>query len=216
MYDPSYLQGARKLCDQYQVHLIADEIAVGCGRTGTFFAVEQAGIWPDFLALSKGISGGYLPLSLVMTTDLIYAAFYHDDVRRGFLHSHSYTGNPLACRAALATLEIFEQDNVLQQNITRSQQIAEAFAWVKNDSRVEHARQTGMIFAFDVKSEVFSKTLSTSQFAKTFFSMALQNEILVRPIGSTIYIMPPYVINQDELIFLSKGIQNTLNQVLSQ
>ncbi len=216
MYDPSYIQGARKLCDQYQVHLIADEIAVGCGRTGTFFAVEQAGIWPDFLALSKGISGGYLPLSLVMTTDLIYAAFYHDDVRRGFLHSHSYTGNPLACRAALATLEIFEQDNVLQQNITRSQQIAEAFAWVKNDSRVEHARQTGMIFAFDVKSEVFSETLSTSQFAKTFFSMALQNEILVRPIGSTIYIMPPYVINQDELIFLSKGIQNTLNQVLSQ
>ncbi len=216
MYDPSYLEGARKLCDQYQVHLIADEIAVGCGRTGTFFAVEQAGIWPDFLALSKGISGGYLPLSLVMTTDTIYSAFYHDDVRRGFLHSHSYTGNPLACRAALATLEIFDQEDVLNKNITRSQEMAEAFAWTKNDSRIEHVRQTGMIFAFDVKANVFSDASKVSKFAKEFFSHALQNEILVRPIGLTIYIMPPYVITPDELIFLSKGIQKALNQTLSQ
>ncbi len=216
MYDPSYLEGTRKLCDQYQVHLIADEIAVGCGRTGTFFAVEQAGIWPDFLALSKGISGGYLPLSLVMTSDAIYSAFYHDDVRRGFLHSHSYTGNPLACRAALATLEIFEQDDVLAKNFLLSQKMAEAFSWAKSDDRVEHVRQSGMIFAFDVKPAYFSNQMTASQFAKIFFSVALTNEVLVRPIGSTIYIMPPYVITQEELIFLSKAIQNTLNQTLSQ
>lgn len=94
MHDASYLAGLRALCDQYGVHLIADEIAVGCGRTGTFFACEQAGIWPDFLCLSKGISGGYLPLSIVLSRDEIFAAFYHDDTARGFLHSHSYTGNP--------------------------------------------------------------------------------------------------------------------------
>ncbi|HTH93586.1 MAG TPA: adenosylmethionine--8-amino-7-oxononanoate transaminase, partial [Rhodocyclaceae bacterium] len=124
MYEPHYLNEARKLCDRYDVHLIADEIAVGCGRTGTFFAWEQSlqskaqtnQGWPDFLCLSKGISAGYLPLSLVMTTDKIYSAFYDDDVTRGFLHSHSYTGNPMACRAALAMLDLFDSQNVLAQN----------------------------------------------------------------------------------------------------
>lgn len=116
MYDPEYLRLARALCDRYEVHLIADEIAVGCGRTGTFFAHEQAGIRPDFLCLSKGISGGYLPLSITLTTDAVYRAFYDDSVARGFLHSHSYTGNALACRAALATLDIFRQDDVLERN----------------------------------------------------------------------------------------------------
>ena len=213
MYDPSYLVGARQLCDQYQVHLIADEIAVGCGRTGTFFAVEQAGssgIWPDFLALSKGISGGYLPLSLVMTTDKIYQAFYDDDVTKGFLHSHSYTGNPLACTAALATLDIFANDHVIEKNKILSQSISESFTWAKNDSRIEHFRQTGMILAFDVRGEVCSKT-----FAKEFFKEALAQEVLVRPIGRTIYIMPPYTLSTEELNILSKGIENALQLVLS-
>ncbi len=125
MHDPVYLQQVRALCDRYQVHMIADEIAVGCGRSGTFFACEQAAIWPDFMCLSKGISGGYLPLSLVMTRDAVYQAFYHSDVARGFLHSHSYTGNPLACRAALATLDIFEQDDVLNQNRLRAERLTD-------------------------------------------------------------------------------------------
>ncbi len=120
MYDPSYLDGARALCDRYRIHLIADEIAVGCGRTGTFFAWEQARageaplpahLWPDFLCLSKGISGGYLPLSLVLSRPEIQRAFVADELARSFLHSHSYTGNPLACRAALATLDLFAQDD---------------------------------------------------------------------------------------------------------
>ena len=116
MYDAEYLRRARALCDRYDVHLIADEIMTGFGRTGTFFACEQAGITPDFLCLSKGITGGYLPLSVVMTRDAIYQAFYDDDVARGFLHSHSYTGNALACRAALATLDIFDEDDVIAAN----------------------------------------------------------------------------------------------------
>lgn len=206
MHDPSYLQGIRKLCDQYQIHLIADEIAVGCGRTGTFFAVEQAGIWPDFLALSKGISGGYLPLSLVMTTDEIYEAFYHQDVRKGFLHSHSYTGNPLACRAALATLDIFEKENILEKNKVLAQQLATAFTWAKEDERIIHFRQAGMILAFDIKAEHLCEN-----FSKEFFAHALNQGVLVRPIGSTIYIMPPYIISADEITHLSKGIQASLN-----
>lgn len=206
MHDASYLRGIRKLCDQYQIHLIADEIAVGCGRTGTFFAVEQAGIWPDFLALSKGISGGYLPLSLVMTTDEIYQAFYHQDARKGFLHSHSYTGNPLACRAALATLDIFEKENILEKNKILAKKLSDAFAWTKEDERVIHFRQTGMILAFDIKQEHLCEN-----FSKEFFVNALNQGVLVRPIGSTIYIMPPYIINDDEITHLSKGIQASLN-----
>ncbi|MEO8837834.1 MAG: adenosylmethionine--8-amino-7-oxononanoate transaminase, partial [Herbaspirillum sp.] len=133
MADQLYLQLVRTLCDRYSVLLIADEIAVGCGRTGTFFACEQATdqngpVWPDFLCLSKGISGGYLPLSLVLTKDQIYQAFYDVDVKRGFLHSHSYTGNPLACRAALATLAIFESDDVLVQNRLRAARITTGLA----------------------------------------------------------------------------------------
>jgi len=210
MHDPSYLQGIRKLCNQYQIHLIADEIAVGCGRTGTFFAVEQAGIWPDFMALSKGISGGYLPLSLVMTTNDVYQAFYHQDSRKGFLHSHSYTGNPLACRAALATLDIFEKENILEKNKVLAKKLSDAFTWVKEDERIIHFRQTGMILAFDIKPEHLCEN-----FSKEFFVNALYQSVLVRPIGSTIYIMPPYIINDDEITHLSKGIQASLNVTLS-
>jgi len=146
MYSPEYLRLVRALCDRYEIHLIADEIAVGCGRTGTFFACEQAQIWPDFLTLSKGISGGYLPLSLCLTTKRIYQAFYSDQTQHGFLHSHSYTGNPLACTAALACLEIFKSENVLNENKARAQDLANAFTWAKSDSRIEHWRQQGMIW----------------------------------------------------------------------
>src|ERR1700720_3736354 len=116
MYDPVYLGLLREACDRHQVHLIADEVAVGFGRTGTMFACEQAAIRPDFLCLSKGLTGGYLPLSVVMTTADVYAAFYDEYVKmNAFLHSHSYTGNPLACAAALASLAIFDTDKVLDR-----------------------------------------------------------------------------------------------------
>jgi adenosylmethionine-8-amino-7-oxononanoate aminotransferase len=210
MYDPVYLQEARRLCDQYDIHLIADEIAVGCGRTGTFFACEQADIWPDFLALSKGISGGYLPLSLVMTRDDIYQAFYHDDVTRGFLHSHSYTGNPLACRAALATLDIFEKQKILTQNQILIKKLTQAFSWADKDSRIENLRQCGTILAFDVKSNA-----TQTGFAKKFFSHGLANEILVRPIGNTVYVMPPYILSDTEISHLGAMVEKTLNQTIS-
>ena len=212
MYDPLYLQEVRKLCDRYQVHLIADEIAVGCGRTGTFFACEQAAIWPDFLCLSKGISGGYLPLSLVMTRDEIYQAFYDSDVARAFLHSHSYTGNPLACRAALATLAIFDEDDVINGNRARAARLTAALAPLAGHAQVKNFRQRGMIWAFDA---VIADADAAATFSRRFFTTALEQELLLRPIGNTVYMMPPYILNHEEIDFLAARTQAVFEEVIA-
>ena len=189
MYDPEYLRLARQLCDRYRVHLIADEIAVGFGRSGSFFAFEQAAIHPDLLCLSKGISGGYLPLSAVLCTDDIYRAFYDDAVSRAFLHSHSYTGNALACRAALAVLDIFDEDDVIASNRQRARWLGDAAAALLTNRPIAHLRQRGMILAFDV-------TDASDDFAARYFAAALEQGALLRPIGHTVYLMPPYVLDQ--------------------
>jgi adenosylmethionine---8-amino-7-oxononanoate aminotransferase len=209
MYDASYLTRLRALCDELGIHLIGDEIAVGCGRTGTFFACEQAHVWPDFMCLSKGISGGYLPLSIVLTRDEIYAAFYDDSITRGFLHSHSYTGNPLACRAALATLELFERANVLAENRRKSALLSEALQPLAQHARVMNLRERGTIFAFDV--DIDDKT-----FSRRFFANALQRELLMRPIGNTVYMMPPYILSDDELRLLAQRTRETLDVTLAE
>jgi adenosylmethionine-8-amino-7-oxononanoate aminotransferase len=192
MYHPGYLSRARELCDQYGVHLIADEIAVGFGRTGTMFACEQAAIRPDLICLSKGLTGGYLPLSAVLTTDHIYDAFYDDATSRGFLHSHSYTGNPLACRAALAVLDIFEQDGVIAANGVKSERFTAVMEPLRHHPRVRHFRHLGMIWAFDV-------TDATPDFAMRFSQSALTQGVLLRPIGNTVYCMPPYIVDEEEM-----------------
>mgnify|MGYP001074672479 CR=1 FL=1 len=204
MYHPVYLARARELCDQYQVHLIADEIAVGFGRTGTLFAFEQASIRPDFICLSKGITGGYLPLSAVLTTDAVYAAFYGDATARGFLHSHSYTGNPLACRAALAVLDIFETDQVIAANRNKSLEFTGLLAEVAAHSRVRHFRQCGMIWAFDVAG-------AGPGFATRFHRMALTHGVFIRPIGNTVYVMPPYVTSVGEMRGLAEAMLSCLD-----
>lgn len=206
MYDPEYLRQARTLCDRYGVHLIADEIAVGFGRTGTFFACEQAAITPDFLCLSKGLSGGYLPLSVVLTSDAIYGAFYDDEVARGFLHSHSYTGNALACRAALATLDIFENDDVIAANRRKAAAISAQARCIAEHPRVRHFRHTGMIWAFDVATD-------NPRFAREFHAAALQEELLLRPLANTVYFMPPYVIDEGEAVLLISRTAQLLNRV---
>jgi adenosylmethionine-8-amino-7-oxononanoate aminotransferase len=217
MHDPAYLRTARALCDQYQVHLIADEIAVGCGRTGTFFAFEQAAlpgespIWPDLVCLSKGISGGYLPLSLVLSRDSIYEAFLDDDVARGFLHSHSYTGNALACRAALAVLDRFEEEQVLQRNRERAAMLTAALAPLQADPRIEHFRQRGMIWAFDVR-----EPFAGPRFAERFHLAGRERELMIRPIGRTVYLMPPYVLDDELSAWLAGRVMATLDDVLNQ
>ncbi len=207
MYHPIYLQRARQLCDEYGVHLIADEIAVGMGRTGTMFACEQGNITPDFLCLSKGITGGYLPLSVVMTRNEIYQAFYADDTARGFLHSHSYTGNPLACRAALATLDIFAQDNVLTKNRGKAAYLNKNAQPLREHSAIRNWRNTGMIWAFEVNS-------SQRNFAQRCFALGLKNELLLRPIGNTVYFMPPYIVTNDDIDFLIHRTLEVLNQLV--
>ncbi|MEZ5613636.1 MAG: adenosylmethionine--8-amino-7-oxononanoate transaminase [Rhodocyclaceae bacterium] len=207
MHDPEYLRRARALCDHYGVHLIADEIAVGCGRSGSFFAHEQADIVPDFLCLSKGITGGSLPLSVTMTTDAVYAAFWDDSTARGFLHSHSYTGNPLACRAALATLEIFEADGVIAANRRLAAQINARAAELAADPRAKHFRNTGMIWAFDAATD-------DPLFARRFHQAAMARGLLLRPLGNTVYFMPPYILDGTEVALLVDGTLAALEETL--
>jgi adenosylmethionine-8-amino-7-oxononanoate aminotransferase len=198
MYHPRFLREARALCDRYGVHLVADEIAVGFGRTGSFLACEQAGIHADFLCLSKGLTGGYLPLSVTMTSEKIYRAFYGDEMARGFLHSHSYTGNALACRAALAVLDIFEQDDVIAANRVKSARLSALCTKIIQHPRVRAFRNTGMIWAFDVQTQ-------DASFPRLFYGAALHRGLLLRPLGNTVYFMPPYVIEEEQMHMLVDG-----------
>ena len=218
MHDPLFVRTVRALCDRFDVHLIADEIAVGCGRTGTFFACEQAGIWPDFLCLSKGISGGYLPLSVVLTRKQIYENFYSEDLARAFLHSHSYTGNPLACRAALATLDIFRDDAMLERNRARAAYLDALLDPLREDPRIEHLRRCGMIWAFDVRDEHPSANASAApplSFAQRYFAAARKLGVLLRPIGRTVYLMPPYILSEDEMQHLVRATKGALDAALA-
>ncbi len=195
MYHPDYLVGARRLTQQYDVHLIADEIMTGFGRTGEMFACEHAGISPDFMTLSKGLTGGYLPLSVVMTTNEVYSAFYCDyNEYKAFLHSHSYTGNPLACSAALATLELFEKDNVIEANREKSRYIAQKLERFKKLDNVASVRQQGMVAAVELKGYDPRERIGLE-----VYRYGLEHGVLLRPLGAVVYFMPPYVITKQEI-----------------
>ncbi len=207
MHHPIYLKKLRELCDKYKVHLIADEIAVGFGRTGTMFACEQAGISPDLMCLSKGITGGYMTLSVVMTTNQIYDAFYDDyENLTAFLQSHSYTGNALACAAALATLEIFEKDNIIEKNKKLITYIKNKTQDFNNHNNIYEVRQTGMICAIEMIKDKKNRIEYPWQERRGIevYKHGLKNGVLLRPLGNTIYFMPPYVITEDEIDTLVK------------
>ncbi|MFN4263694.1 MAG: adenosylmethionine--8-amino-7-oxononanoate transaminase [Thioalkalivibrionaceae bacterium] len=202
MYDPEYLRLARALCTQYDVHLIADEIAVGFGRTGTLFAIEQAGIVPDYLCLSKGLTGGYLPLAVTVTRGEIFDAFYDDYVRlNAFLHSHSYTGNPLACAAANATLDLFDSEPVLEDNRLKAGVIAEGLASLNDHPHVADVRQTGMIAAVEMAPDRSRRVAYPWQERRglSVYRYGLTQGAILRPLGVVSYLMPPYVATEDEL-----------------
>ena len=195
MYHPDYLRRARELCTRHGVLLIADEIMTGFGRTGTMFACEQADIAPDLLCLSKGITGGYLPLSCVLATDEVYGAFYADSAKHAFLHSHSYTGNALACRAACAVLDLFEQEDVIAENERRAARFVAAASPLAHHAGIRDFRHLGMIWAFEVVT-------STPDFAQQAWQLALERGVVLRPIGNTVYFMPPYVTGDAEFALL--------------
>lgn len=202
MYHPVYLQLLREACTRYGVHLIADEIAVGFARTGKLFACEHAGITPDFLCLSKALTAGYLPMSVVMTTDDIYRSFYHRyETLKGFLHSHSFTGNPLAAAAALASLELFAEDPQLLRQQALAQVMAEELARLADHPHIAHVRQTGVIGAFDMVQDKAGNVPFDWRERRGLkvFQSALAQGVLLRPIGNTVYFMPPYVMTADEL-----------------
>ncbi len=195
MYHPDYLTGARVLTEKYDVHLIADEIMTGFGRTGRMFAFDHTDISPDFMTLSKGLTGGYLPLSVVMTTEDVYAAFYCDyNEYKAFLHSHSYTGNPLACAAALATLEIFEQNDVLAENEKKAAYIKKRLKIFEALPNVKEARQQGMVAAIELQGYDPGERIGLQ-----LYEYALTQGVLLRPLGHIIYFMPPYIITYDEI-----------------
>lgn len=207
MYHPVYLRLLREACDRYGVHLIHDEIAVGFGRTGTMFACEQAGIRPDFLCLSKALTGGYLPLAACLTTDAVYQAFYDDyHTLRAFLHSHSYTGNPLACAAALATLDIFEQDDVIEANKPLARRMADATAHLVDHPHVGEVRQTGMALAIEMTADKAHRTPYPWQERRglAVYQHALSRGALLRPLGNVVYFLPPYVITPEQIDFLAE------------
>jgi len=208
MYHPYFLAHAKALCERYGVHFIADEIMVGFGRTGSMFACEQAGITPDFLILSKGLTGGYLPLSVVMTTNIIYNSFYCDyDPYRSFLHSHSYTGNALACAAANATLDIFENQNVIEANKSLSSVIEKELLRFQGRPEVKETRQCGMIGVIELCGFDPSVRIGVK-----IHRYCLGLGVLIRPLGSVIYVMPPYVITPSELTSVFDAIESALNE----
>ena len=201
MYSAKFVQEAVKMCQEAGVYVIFDEIAVGFGRTGSLFAYEQCGVVPDFLCLSKGITGGYLPLSVVITSDAIYKLFYAPyEMHKAFLHSHSYTGNALACACANAVLDIFQNDNVLEKNAILSRFIWDKLQDLRSFSFVRNLRHQGMVFAFDlVGFEGKRKGLEV-------FNKGLGKGLLLRPLGNTIYLMPPYVLTKEQANYIIESL----------
>lgn len=216
MYSPIYLKKLRKLCDKYDIHFIADEIAVGFGRTGKMFACEHADVSPDIMTLSKGISAGYMPMSVVMASEDIYNAFYGDYTElKAFLHSHTYAGNAMACAIGCESLKIFEDDNVLENNKKKAKYIKELTdKYAKDMQNVGEVRQLGMITAIElVKDKVSKESFSwKKRVGYEIYKIALKKGLLLRPIGNIIYFMPPYVINKNEIEFMVKNAFESINE----
>jgi len=216
IYPSLYLKKLRKLCTHYNIHFIADEIAVGFGRTGKMFACEHADITPDIMCLSKGITSGYLPLSLTIVTDEIYNAFYHDYTElKAFMHSHSYTGNPLACAVACETLNIFEEEHVLEKNKEKSRLIGEmALKHAKTHPYVGEFRQLGMVGALELVED--KKTKKPFDWKKrvgyNIYKIALEKGVILRPLGDVIYFMPPYVVEEQDIELMVEVAFKSINE----
>lgn len=208
MYSADFVKKACVLAKSYDVDIIFDEVAVGFGRTGSLFALELCDVVPDFLCLSKGITGGYLPLSVVVTSDRIYNEFYGTyESNKAFLHSHSYTGNALACACANATLDIFEKENVIEKNRELSKFIKSEFSKLLKYDFIDNFRQTGMILAFDLIG------FKQKRMGHLIYKQALQKGLLLRPLANTIYFMPPYVITKEQICYVVSVLDELLSKL---
>ena len=214
MHHPDYLRRVRQLCDASGVLLIADEIATGFGRTGTLFACEQSGVMPDLLCLSKGLTGGFLPLAAVLATQEIYDAFLDDSRERAFLHSHSYTGNPLACAAALATLRIFDEDQILQRNRDTAAKMSALAMPFASHPHVADVRQAGMIVAFELARDARRREAfpASERIGLRAYRAALARGVVLRPLGDVLYWMPPYCIDDAQLALLAETTRAAIDE----
>ncbi len=216
MYSPEYLKKLRTTCSNLNIILIADEIAVGFGRTGNMFACEHASISPDIMCLSKGLTAGYMPLSLTLCTDKIYQAFYSDYSKmKAFMHSHSYTGNPLACRIACESLKIFKEDKILQNNMAKSKMIgAVTKKFADRVKQIGEIRQLGMVLAIElVKDNTTKEPFPLSErIGYKIYKRALKKGVLIRPLGNVIYFIPPYIINDEEITFMVENAFQSIEE----
>ena len=216
IYSPKYLVRLRELCDKYDINLIADEIAVGFGRTGKMFACEHANISPDIMCLSKGLTAGYMPLSLVLMSNKIYDAFYDEyDTMKAFLHSHSYSGNPLGCSVAVETLNIFKEEDVINKNKDKSQYLRNKVESILKDIHyVGEYRQIGMIGAIELVKDKETKEPfeGEKRVGYNIYQKALKKGVLLRALGNIIYFMPPYVISEEEIDFMVEVARDSINE----
>ena len=219
VYPALYLTKLRALCDKYNVHLIADEIATGYGRTGKMFAFDHAGVCPDIMCLSKGLTGGYMPMSICVTTQQIYDAFY-DDYNKGkaFMHSHTYAGNPLACSAAIEVLNILKDDNIIE----KANQKAKYFNMIIKEKfedlpYVGEGRHIGLINAIEIVKDKSTKEAYPSELRLGYevYKKALKKGVLLRPLGDVIYFNPPLIIEESDMDFVTDVALECLQSVMS-
>ena len=218
IYPEEYLRKLRALCDAYDVLLIADEIATGFGRTGRLFATERAGISPDIMCLSKGLTGGYMPMSITVVKEKIYEAFYADwSEGRAFMHSHTYAGNPLSCAAALAVLDILDEENVLERAEETAawltECMTEAFGAHPNVGEIRHI---GLIHAVELVEDRAEKRPfdGKRRLGYAIYRRALKNGLLLRPLGDVLYFNPPLNIGKPDLEIAIARMKLSMDEVL--
>lgn len=203
IYPASYLARLRSLCDRHNVLLIADEIATGFGRTGRMFALDHAGVSPDIMCLSKGLTGGYMPMALTVTTDEIYSAFYADyNEGKAFMHSHTYSGNPLGCSAALAVLRVLQEERVLEHASVRADYLHRRISGALLDHpNIGEIRHIGLINALELVADKNSKEgfAPEQRMGYQVYKKALEKGLILRPLGNVLYFNPPLVINEEEI-----------------
>lgn len=220
IYSPLYMKKLRELCDQYDIHFIVDEIAVGFGRTGEMFASNHAGISPDFMCLSKGITAGYMPMSAVLTTDDVYDCFYGDyEEHRAFLHSHTYTGNAMACAIAVENLKIFEEEHIIENNKWKGELIKQlTLEKAKESKYIGEVRSIGMITAIELVKDKSTKESFPAgmRVGYEIYKIALNKGLLLRPLGNILYFIPPFVINKEEIKFMVDTCFASIDQFFAQ
>lgn len=218
IYPPLYLTKLRALCDKYNVHLIADEIATGYGRTGKMFAFDHAGVSPDIMCLSKGLTGGYMPMSICVATNDIYDAFY-DDYGKGkaFMHSHTYAGNPLACSAANAVLDILRDEQIIPHAVEN----AKYFNKIINEKFLDlpyvgEVRHIGLVNAIEIVKNKKTKESypSNLRLGYQIYKKALKKGVLLRPLGDVIYFNPPLIIQPQDMDFVTDVAKECMIDVM--